>query len=134
MQGVRFFAQKKSAHKGSRLAGNILLVPAAPKGAQVNGQLVMTLATAKGTDGVPLATWTDEVWLMSHTVEVDEATACSLSPRMFASIEAYERSPEYRASYRAEMVAAVDAGRVKLAPADEGIIAFMANVEHPQGR
>lgn len=117
-----FFAEKTSAHKGAALAGTVLVVARNPSEDMINGSCVAAIGVPKGEpNAVPARTWTSAEHLARRCVEINEADARRLAPRMFAALEAYDRAPEYRASYLFAMVEAIRSRRYVLQSADDTI-------------
>ena len=115
-----FFAEKTSAHKGAKLAGTVLVVAKRP---ERNGECVAAVGMPRGVDTVPVKTWASLAYLTRSCVQVSEVQARSLTPRMFAALEAYDRAPEYRAGHVFAVVEAIKRGAYTLQPADASIIA-----------
>jgi len=119
---VDFYAERINGHKSSALAGTILVVSRTT----FNGICPKAVAVPKGDpNGVPCATWVAPEYLARKCVLVTEAQARAIAPAMFAKMEAFDRSPEYRAMHAIEVARAVEAKRYTVQPADPAVLANM---------
>lgn len=107
--GVQFFA--RLARKGSSTrTGTVLVV-----GALRNGKCRAAITVPRdGSKALPIVTWVSPETLTDRAVQVTEEEARRIAPAMMTAIDAFDRSPEYRAMYQAEIV---KPGRTCLQPA-----------------
>jgi len=121
-ENVDFYAEKTSGHKHAALAGTVLVVSRTV----FNGICPKAVATPKGDPtGVPCATWVNPAHLAKRCVKVTETEARAIAPAMFAKMEKFDRSPEYRAMHAIEVARAIVAGTYTVQPADAAVIARM---------
>jgi hypothetical protein len=121
-----FFAERVNGHKGSALAGTVLVVAKKLTPAMQNGETFAAVAVPKGEpNGVPCRTWIHPSHVTKRCVQVTEAEARAIQPSMFASLERFDRSPEFRAMHALEIARAYADGRYTMQPADEAVLAIL---------
>jgi hypothetical protein len=126
--GCDFYAEKTSGHRFAPLAGTVLVVSRTVK----NGICPKAVAVPKGQpNAVPVATWVHPDHLAKRCVKVTEADARRIHPAIFAALEAFDRSPEYRAMHAAEIARAVMLGVYPVQPADPRVLDRMG-LTHPE--
>ncbi len=121
-----FFAEKASARKGAALTGSVLVAARKLTPDIVNGSTVKALGTPRAEPGkpgvsVPVATWVSVDYLARRCVEISEADARKMAPRMFDAIDTFQRSPEFRTMHAIEVAEAIKRGAFTLQSADEAI-------------
>jgi hypothetical protein len=123
----KFYAEKKSAHKGSPLAGTVLIVAKKLTPAMRNGATVKAVGVPRDAPfSPPCATWVHPGHLVRRCVEVSETEARTIAPRMFDALDRHNVKPEFRAMHALEIARAFDDGRYSMQPADERIIDIIA--------
>lgn len=110
--GIEFYA--RLARKGSKTTtGTVLLVTRAKR----NGQCFAAITVPRdGSKALPIVTWVSPENLADRCTRITEADARRIAPDMMRAVDAFDRSPEYRAMYQAEIV---KPGRTCLQPALE---------------
>jgi hypothetical protein len=123
-ESLKFFAERANGHKGSARTGVVLMV--STRAADMNGICFQALTTPKGSpNAVPCSTWVNPSHLAKRCDEITQAEARVMNPGMFAHVERFERSPEYRAMHAVEIARAIERGLYREQPADRRIIANM---------
>ena len=118
-----FFAERVNGHKGSALAGTVLVIAKNPRR---NGECVEAASSPKGRpDLVPATTWVNPSHLARRCVQVTEAQARAIQPSMFAALERFDRAPEFRAMHAVEVARAVARGTYTMQPASEAVLAIL---------
>lgn len=121
-----FYAEKTSAHKGARLAGTVLVVARRLTSDMRNGSCIKAIATPKGDpNGVPCATWVGSSHFATVCVEVSEATAREIAPRMFEALERYDASAFFRTGHAFAVAEGIKTRRYPVQPADAAVIALL---------
>lgn len=102
------------ARKGSSTrTGTVLVVSRT----QRNGVCFAAITVPHdGSAALPVTTWVSPATLTDRCVKISEADARRIAPEMMRHVDAFDRSPEYRAMYAAEIV---KPGRTSLQPALE---------------
>lgn len=123
-ESIRFYAERANGHKGSARTGVVLMV--SQRAEDMNGQCFKALSTPKGSPAaVPCATWVSPAHLAKRCDEISEQEARQINPSIFAHVERFERSPEYRIMHAVEIARAVERGAYREQPADDRVIAHM---------
>lgn len=123
-EAMKFYAERANGHKTSARTGVILMV--STREADRNGECFRALTTPKGSPAaVPCATWVAPSHLAKRCDEITEEEARATNPAMFAHVERFERSPEYRMMHAIEIAHAIVRGAYREQPADDRVIARM---------
>lgn len=127
---VRFYAERRNGHRGSARTGVVLMVDT--RETERNGVTMPALAPEKGNPaGVPVRVWVSPAHLAKRCDEISEREARQIAPALFAAVEKFERSPEYRAMHAIEIARAVERGAYRSQPADPRVIAEMRGINRP---
>jgi hypothetical protein len=104
----------------------VLVLRAHPGKEDRNGECLAAVAVPKDAPtGVPCRTWVAPSHLAKRCVQVTEAQARAIAPRMFEAMAKHERSPEFRIMHAHEVAHAYAEGRYSMQPADEAVLSIL---------
>jgi hypothetical protein len=119
-ENVDFYAERANGHKTSARTGTVLVVSRTIR----NGITPKAVATPKGDpNGVPCATWVALEYLARKCDPITQAEARAINPAMFAKMEAFDRSAEYRAMHAVTVAEGIIRGAYTVQPADPAVLA-----------